>query len=69
MRPSPPEGGTGMVNNVPSAKDFIMSTYNPRVAVLASPAVDLVMAKSNLTFVDLIRPFTKVSTDGKIHVL
>jgi hypothetical protein len=60
-------GMDGPTNGVPtSAKEFILSTYNARVAVLCSPAAETVVSKNNLKFTQLLMPFTKVGAEGNL---
>lgn len=47
------------------ASEFILSTYNPRVAVFSTPAAAEIASKNNLTLPQLFAPFTRVQTDGK----
>lgn len=54
----------------PSAAEVIQQAFNPAIAVLASPDVDVVCSKNRLTFVELLQPFSRLSVEGiKCHLL
>ena len=48
-----------------SAAEAIQQAFSPAVCVLASPEVDLICAKNQLTFVELLQPFSRLSVEGK----
>ncbi|XP_059351867.1 trafficking protein particle complex subunit 8-like isoform X1 [Daphnia carinata] len=51
----------------PSAAEVIQQAFNPAIAVLASPDVDVVCSKNRLTFVELLQPFSRLSVEGQIR--
>jgi len=48
-----------------TAEEFILDVFSPLVAVLCSADVEAVCQKNNLSFVELIQPFCRLSTEGK----
>lgn len=48
----------------PTAVEIIQQSFNPAVAVLGSPDVDIVCSKNRLTFVELLQPFSRLSVEG-----
>lgn len=63
--PQSPVAGVGSGKIPVGATEFVLSTYNPRVAVFSTSAASAIAAKNNLTVPQLIAPFTRVQTDGK----
>lgn len=55
------------INSVvgPSAVEVIQQAFNPAIAVLVSPDVDIICSKNRLTFVELLQPFSRLSVEGK----
>ena len=47
-----------------TAQDFIQSTFSPQVAVLCSSDAELLCQKNNLSFVQLVQPFCRLTTEG-----
>lgn len=47
-----------------TAQEFIKDSFSPVVAVLCSPKVENVVAKNNLTFTELLQPFTTMESEG-----
>ncbi|KAK3085582.1 hypothetical protein FSP39_005648 [Pinctada imbricata] len=50
-----------------AAQDFIQNTFSPNVAVLCSPDAEILCQKNNLTFVDLVQPFCRLTTEAHIR--
>lgn len=48
-----------------SQKEIIQNVFSPMIAVISSPFADELCAKNNLTFVELLQPFSKLTNDGK----
>ena len=48
-----------------SATEFIQDTFSPHIAVLCSNDAQMLCEKNNLTFVQLIQPFSRLSSEGK----
>ena len=48
-----------------TANEFIQNTFSPSVAVLCSPDAEVLCQKNNLTFVELVQPFCRLTTEGK----
>ena len=51
-----------------SAQEFIKSTFSPQVAVLCSNDAELLCQKNNLSFVQLVQPFCRLTTEGRTVV-
>lgn len=47
-----------------TAHEFIQNTFSPAVAVLCSPDAELLCHKNNLSFVELVQPFCRLTTEG-----
>ncbi|XP_028156042.1 trafficking protein particle complex subunit 8 [Ostrinia furnacalis] len=50
-----------------TAQEFIQSSFSPIVAVLCSPKVENVVSKNNLTFPELIQPFSTLDWEGQFR--
>lgn len=50
-----------------TAQDFIQSTFSPQVAVLCSSDAELLCQKNNLSFVQLVQPFCRLTTEAHIR--
>lgn len=48
-----------------TAQEFIQSSFSPIVAVLCSPKVENIVSKNNLTFPELLQPFSTLDWEGK----
>lgn len=48
-----------------TAYELIQDTFSPCVAVMCSSDVEQICAKNNLTFVEMVQPFCRLSTEGK----
>lgn len=47
-----------------SVSEVVQQAFNPAVAVLASPDVDILCSKNRLTFVELLQPFSRLTVEG-----
>lgn len=47
-----------------NAQEFVQNTFNPHVAVLCSPDAEVLCQKNNLTFVELVQPFCRLTSEG-----
>jgi hypothetical protein len=47
-----------------TAFEFIQGAYGPMIAVLCTEDAEIVCQKSNLNFVELIRPFSQLTSEG-----
>ena len=56
--------GSNMAQCQQTAEEFILDVFSPLVAVLCSADVETVCQKNNLSFVELIQPFCRLSTEG-----
>ena len=52
-----------------SALEFIQGAYGPMIAVLCTEDAEIVCQKNNLNFVELIRPFSQLTSEGIIKYL
>lgn len=50
------------------AVEFIQYAFSPMIAVATTPVVDQICKKNNLTFIELLQPFCKLS-EGKYSVI
>ena len=48
-----------------SASEFIQGAFCPMVAVMCSEDAERVCQKNNLSFVELVRPFCQLTSEGK----
>ncbi|KAI8438482.1 hypothetical protein MSG28_010978, partial [Choristoneura fumiferana] len=56
-----------MAKSGKTAQEFIQNSFSPVVAVLCSPKVDNITAKNNLSFTELLQPFTSLDFEGQIR--
>lgn len=49
-----------------TAQEFIQSSFSPIVAVLCSPKVENIVSKNNLSFPELLQPFSTLDWEGNI---
>lgn len=47
-----------------SHKEIIQQIFSPMIGVVCSSQAEEICQKNNLTFVELLQPFSKLSTDG-----
>ncbi|XP_077982517.1 trafficking protein particle complex subunit 8-like [Glandiceps talaboti] len=50
-----------------SAQEFIQNAFGPMVAVLCSHDAEVLCQKNNLSFVEMVRPFCKMTTEAHIR--
>ncbi|XP_033124771.1 trafficking protein particle complex subunit 8-like isoform X2 [Anneissia japonica] len=50
-----------------SAREFIQNSFGPMVAVLCSHDAEVLAQKNNLTFVEMARPFCRLTTEAHIR--
>lgn len=46
-------------------KELIQNIFSPLIGVICSPQADELCYKNNLTFVELLQPYSKLTNDGK----
>lgn len=49
-----------------NAQEFVQNTFNPHVAVLCSADAEVLCQKNNLTFVELVQPFCRLTSE--VHI-
>ena len=49
-----------------SPEEFLKGLFAPSLMVFASPDAQILLNKNNLSFAELIEPFSSVSRDGTI---
>ncbi|XP_076111682.1 trafficking protein particle complex subunit 8-like isoform X2 [Mytilus galloprovincialis] len=49
-----------------NAQEFVQNTFNPHVAVLCSRDAEVLCQKNNLTFVELVQPFCRLTSE--VHI-
>ncbi|PIK47726.1 putative trafficking protein particle complex subunit 8 [Apostichopus japonicus] len=50
-----------------TAQEFLQNTFGPMVAVLCSHDAEVIAQKNNLSFVELARPFCRLSSEAHIR--
>lgn len=45
-------------------QEFIQDSFSPIIAILCSPKVENVVSKNNLSFTELLQPFTTMDFEG-----
>lgn len=50
-----------------SSREIIQNVFSPMVAVISSPNADELCLKNNLSFVEMLQPFCKLTSDGKLY--
>lgn len=58
-----------MAKCVQSVQEFVQDSFVPMVAVLCSEDADRVTRKNNLNFAELLRPFCRLTSEGKSSFL
>lgn len=48
-----------------SSKELVQNIFSPLIGVLSSSHADEVCQKNNLSFVELVQPFSRLTSDGK----
>lgn len=48
-------------------QEFIKNAFTPQIAVLCTPLAESSCQKNNLTFIELLQPFSKLSNDGNVR--
>lgn len=54
-----------MARSAKTAQEFIQASFSPTIAVLCSQKVEAAVSKNNLSFVELLHPFTSFDWEGK----
>lgn len=52
-----------------TAQEFIQDSFSPIIAVLCSPKVENVVSKNNLSFTEMLLPFTTMDWEGIRYLL
>ncbi|PZC79153.1 hypothetical protein B5X24_HaOG216843 [Helicoverpa armigera] len=50
-----------------TAQEFIQDSFSPIIAVLCSPKVENVVSKNNLSFTEMLQPFTTMDWEGQFR--
>ncbi|XP_046398527.1 trafficking protein particle complex subunit 8 isoform X2 [Ischnura elegans] len=50
-----------------SPQEFIQKTFSPMIAVISSSSAENICQKSNLSFIDLLRPYCKLSCEAQMR--
>ena len=56
-----------MAQRTQTAFEFIQSAFCPMVAVMCSEDADKVCQKNNLSFVEMVRPFCHLTSEGNYY--
>lgn len=51
-----------------SPKELIQNVFSPLVGAICTPQAEDICQKNHLSFVEMLQPFTKLSTDGKFQI-
>lgn len=51
-----------------TAKEIVQNVFSPLIGILCSPQADELCYKNNLSFVELLQPFSKLTNDGEYCV-
>lgn len=46
------------------SREIVQNVFSPMVGVISSPLADEICQKNHLSFVEMLQPFTRLSTDG-----
>lgn len=57
-----------MVKSGKTAQEFIQYSFSPLISVLSSPKVNNVVSKNNLSFVELLQPFSLLDCEGNMRI-
>lgn len=49
--------------------EFVQNAFSPLVAVLSSPMAEQLCRKNNLSFIEMVQPFCRLTSEGKITVI
>lgn len=49
-----------------NTREIVQNIFSPLIGVLTSPSADEVCHRNNLSFVELLQPFSKLQNDGII---
>lgn len=49
-------------------KEIIQNVFSPLIGVICSPQAEEICFKNNLTFVELLQPFSKLTNDGEYEM-
>lgn len=55
-----------MTKSSKTSQEFIQTAFSPIIAVLCSQKVDNVVSKNNLSFTELLQPFTTLDWEGEL---
>lgn len=51
------------------SREIVQNVFSPMVGAVYSPLADEICQKNNLSFVEMLQPFTRLSTDGELNVM
>lgn len=49
--------------------EFISNSFSPQIAVASTSSAEAICRKNALTFIELLTPFCKLSTEGKFTIV
>lgn len=50
-------------------QEFIRNAFTPQIAVMCTPAAEKCCQKNNLTFVELLQPFSRLTSEGNLNLV
>ena len=56
-----------MVDRTKNTRDFIRELFSPRTATLSSEKAQYICQKNNLTFIEILQPFSRLNLEGMIY--
>lgn len=48
-----------------TSREMVQNVFSPLIAVVCSPSAEEICFKNNLSFVEMLQPFSKLTSDGK----
>lgn len=59
-------GGGAMAQCKLTPREFIVNAFAPQVAAVCSASAEATCQKNNLSFIELLQPFCRLSTEGEL---
>lgn len=52
-----------------TSREMVQNVFSPLIAVVCSPSAEEMCYKNNLSFVEMLQPFSKLTSDGMIEMI
>lgn len=49
-------------------REFISNTFSPQIGAVCSSAAESVCQRNNLSFIELLQPFSNLNSEGKLNL-